>query len=84
MYLQDSLINPSSNGCHGRVFVEFIVEKDGTLNNLRVVKGISDCPEYSEYNKEAIRVILYMPKWNPGKQAGNNVRVRIILPVEFN
>ena len=83
-YLEDSLRYPSSNGCHGKVFVEFIVEKDGTLNNINVVKGISDCPEYYEYNKEAIRVFLYMPKWTPGKIASNNVRVSMILPVVFN
>ena len=83
MYLKDSLRYPFSSDCHGRVFVELVVEKDGSLNNLRVIRGLSDCTEYSKYNKEAIRVILYMPKWTPGKQAGNNVRVRIILAVDF-
>ena len=83
-YLQDSLRYPSSDGCHGQVFVEFIVEKDGTLNNIHVIKGISNCPEYSEYNKEAIRILLYMPKWTAGKIATHNVRVRMIMPVVFN
>lgn len=83
MYLQDSLRYPSLDGCHGRVFVECIVERDGTLNNIHVIKGISDCPEYAEYNKEAIRLILHMPKWTPGEQAGNKVRVRIMLAVDF-
>ena len=84
MYLKNSLRYPSSNGCHGKVFVEFIVEKDGSLNNLRELRGMPDCPEDYEYNKEAISVLLNMPKWTPGKQTGNNVRVRMILPVDFN
>jgi len=81
LYLKDSLRYPPSIGCHGSVFVEFIVEKDGSLSNLRVVKGIPDCPEYT---KEAVRVLLNMPKWTPGKHIGNNVRARMILPVDFN
>jgi len=84
MYLQDSLRHPSSDCCHGRVFVEFIVEKNGILKNINVVKAIPDCPVYSEYNKEAIRVFLCMPKWTPDKIASYNVRVRMILPVVIN
>lgn len=65
-------------GIEGRVFVEFIVEKNGSLTDINVVKAIGGgCDE------EAIRVISTAPKWNPGKQRGNPVRVRMILPIMF-
>ncbi len=62
----------------GRVFVQFVVEKDGSLTDVHVVKGIGGgCDE------EAVRVIRQAPKWNPGKQRGRPVRVRMILPIVF-
>ena len=62
----------------GRVFVQFVVEKDGRLTDIKVVKGIgSGCDE------EAVRVISSAPKWIPGKQRGRPVRVRMILPIVF-
>lgn len=62
----------------GRVFVNFIVEPDGSLSNVRVLRSLgSDCDE------EAIRVVESMPKWNPGMQRGEAVRVSYTLPVEF-
>ena len=65
-------------GIEGRVFVEFIVEKNGSLTDINVVKAIGGgCDE------EAIRVISTAPRWNPGKQRGNPVRVRMILPIMF-
>lgn len=65
-------------GIEGRVFVEFVVEKDGTLTDIRVAKGIGGgCDE------EAIRVISNASKWNPGKQRGRPVRVRMIMPIMF-
>lgn len=65
-------------GIEGRVFVEFIVEKDGSLTDIKVVKGIGGgCDE------EAIRVISGAPKWIPGKQRGNAVRVRMVMPIVF-
>jgi protein TonB len=68
----------SRMGIEGRVFVEFIVEKDGSLTDIKVVKGIGGgCDE------EAIRVISGAPKWNPGKQRGNAVRVRMVMPIMF-
>lgn len=66
------------NGIKGRVFVDFIIEPDGSVTNAKVVRGIgSGCDE------EAVRVIQSMPKWNPGKQRGNAVRVSYRLPVVF-
>lgn len=65
-------------GIEGRVFIQFIVEKDGSLSDVMAVKGISE-----ECDLEAIRVIKSYPKWNPGKQRGKPVRVRMILPIYF-
>jgi hypothetical protein len=84
MYLLDSVRYPSLNGCHGRVFIEFLVEKNGALSNFKVIKGINDCDEYIKFNIEAVRVIMSMPKWIPGRHKGKNVTVRMILPVEFH
>ena len=62
----------------GRVFVSFIVEKDGSVNEVNVKKGIGGgCDE------EALRVVKAMPKWKPGKQDGKPVRVHFLLPITF-
>ncbi|MCV9387950.1 energy transducer TonB [Reichenbachiella ulvae] len=62
----------------GRVFVQFIVDRDGSLSNIEVIKGIGGgCDE------EAARVLAKAPKWNPGKQRGKAVRVRMIVPIHF-
>ena len=58
--------------------IEFVVEKDGSLTDIKVAKGIGGgCDD------EAVRVISQAPKWNPGKQRGNAVRVRMVLPIIF-
>ena len=65
-------------GIEGQVFVEFYIEKDGTVTDGKVLKGIGyGCDE------EALRVIGLMPKWYPGKQRGKAVRVRYTLPINF-
>lgn len=65
-------------GIQGRVYVEFVVEKDGSVTNVRVVRGIGGgCDE------EAIRVVKNMPKWIPGKQRSVPVRVRFNMPIKF-
>ncbi|MEQ9232322.1 MAG: energy transducer TonB, partial [Cyclobacteriaceae bacterium] len=65
-------------GVEGRVYVEFIVGKDGALRDIRVVKGIgAGCDE------EAERVMKMVPKFNPGKQRGRPVHVKMVLPVYF-
>ena len=62
----------------GRVLVGFIVEKDGSITETEVVKGIGGgCDE------EAVRVVKAMPKWKPGKQKGKPVRVHFMLPIIF-
>jgi periplasmic protein TonB len=65
-------------GIEGKVFVEFVVEKDGSITNIRTLKGIgAGCDE------EAVRVIGIAPKWNPGKQRGRPVRQKMVLPLQF-
>ncbi len=66
------------SGIQGRVFVTFVVEKNGSVTDVRVLRGIGGgCDE------EAIRVVQNMPKWTPGKQRGKSVRVQYNLPVKF-
>jgi TonB family protein len=65
-------------GTQGRVIASFIVEKDGTITNIKVVKKVSE-----ELDAEAVRVINAMPKWTPGMQNGQPVRVRYTIPITF-
>lgn len=65
-------------GIEGKVFVKFVVEKDGTLSNIEVVRGIgAGCDE------EAVKAINSAPKWKPGRQGGRTMRVTMIVPVNF-
>ncbi len=62
----------------GRVFVNFVVEPDGSITNVTVMRGIGGgCDE------EALRVVQSMPKWKPGKQRGSAVRVNYTVPIIF-
>jgi TonB family protein len=71
-------LQAKSNGIQGRVFINFTVEADGSISNVRVLRGIGGgCDE------EAVRVIKKMPKWDPGIQKGERVRVSYNLPVKF-
>jgi protein TonB len=80
-YVQKNLKYPAQArrmGIEGKVFVQFVVDKDGTIQDVKAVKGIgAGCDE------EAVRVIKQSPKWNPGKQRGRAVKVRMILPITF-
>jgi protein TonB len=65
-------------GTEGTVFVGFVVDKEGRISNIEVVKGISaDC------DKEAERVVKMMPPWKPGKQNGRAVKSKFVLPIKF-
>ena len=80
-YLNDNIKYPElarENDVQGRVEVSFVVERDGTLSNIRVARGVDPF-----LDKEAKRVILSMPRWKPGKKDGKEVRVRYKLPVTF-
>ncbi|MFB0499530.1 TonB family protein [Mucilaginibacter sp. OAE612] len=62
----------------GRVIITFVVEKDGTLSNERIVKGITD-----DLNNEALRVIKLSPNWKPGMQGNRTVRTQYSVPISF-
>ena len=66
------------DGTQGRVQVDFIIEKDGSISNVRVSKGVSD-----ELDAEAVKVISASPKWKPGRVDGEKVRTSMTIPVEF-
>ena len=67
-----------SKGIEGRVLVQFIIEKDGSVTNVKVIKKVNDA-----IDAEAVRVVKAMPKWKPGKQNGREVRVKYTIPVIF-
>ena len=80
-YLAENIKYPplaKESGIQGRVFINFVVEPDGSISNVKVLRGIGGgCDE------EAVRVVQNMPKWSPGKQRGKPVRVSYNLPVKF-
>jgi protein TonB len=80
-YLAQNIEYPTiakENGVEGMVVVQFVVERDGSIAGANVVKGIgAGCDE------EALRVVRSMPKWQPGKQRGQPVRVQFNLPIRF-
>ena len=81
-YFKENLNYPAKEkemGVEGRVICRFIVNEDGSLSDIKIVRSISEgCDE------EAIRLIKYMPYWKPGKQNGKAVKVSYNLPIIFN
>jgi protein TonB len=80
-YLTTHLKYPTKaqkKGIQGRVLCTFIVEKDGRVNDVRVVKSVDP-----DLDKEAMRVVKHMPKWKPGLKDGKPVRTKFTLPVAF-
>mgnify|MGYP006321687923 FL=1 len=67
-------------GVEGTTYLNFIIEKDGSISHINIVKGI---PSGAALDSEAIRIVKLMPKWIPGKQAGKPVRVQFNLPIRF-
>ena len=63
----------------GRVLVNFVVEKDGSITEVKVIK-----PAFPSLDAEAIRVVKAMPKWKPGYQNGKAVRVQFTMPINFS
>lgn len=80
-YVSDNITYPQEakdKEIQGRVFVSFVIEKDGSVNEVKVLRSIGGgCDE------EAVRVIKGMPKWKPGKQEGKPVRVSYMMPINF-
>ena len=66
------------NGIEAKLFVQFIVNKDGSISDVEVLN-----PQGYGFDEEAIRVVSAMPKWKPGKQRGKKVRVYFVLPINF-
>ena len=80
-FLSDNIVYPSAaseEGIQGRVVVEFVVGRDGSITNVKVVR-----PRHPALDKEAVRVIKSMPKWMPGRNNGQPVKVTYTLPVTF-
>ncbi|MBR5253539.1 MAG: energy transducer TonB [Bacteroidales bacterium] len=80
-FIQKNLIYPEkakAEGIEGRVFITFTIEKDGSVSNVKILRGIGGgCDEAAK------EVIEKMPKWKPGTQRGKPVRVQFNLPIKF-
>ncbi|MCX6190265.1 MAG: energy transducer TonB [Bacteroidetes bacterium] len=81
-YVKKNIVYPQvalDNDIQGKVTVDFVVGKDGTIRDVKVVKGIGfGC------DQEAVRVVSKMPAWTPGRQNGRNVAVSYKLPIKFS
>ena len=80
-YIQENIKYPQSakdNKIEGRVFVSFVVEKDGSITNAAVLRGID-----KECDAEALRVVSSMPKWTPGQHKGEVVRTQFTIPIYY-
>lgn len=80
-YLAENIQYPEmaiEMGDQGKVFVEFVVNADGSLQNVKILKGVSN-----EIDREAKRVVKSMPKWTPAEQKGEAVRARCRIPISF-
>ena len=81
-FVSDNLKYPrqaKKDNTSGRVFMQFIIDTDGSLIEVKAIKGIG-----SGCDVEAVRVIEMSPNWNPGKQRGRTVKVRMVLPIQFS
>ena len=80
-YLRDNMHYPTvaaENGVQGRVVVGFVVERDGSITDVNVLRSVDP-----SLDREAMRVVKSMPRWTPGKQNGSAVRVKYQVPVAF-
>lgn len=80
-WLRDNIKYPvvaAENGIEGKVIVQFVVGKNGSISNVKVLRSVDP-----SLDKEAVRVVSNMPNWTPGKQNGTSVNVRYTLPVTF-
>jgi protein TonB len=80
-YLQKNTKYPDMEfdaGIQGKVYVEFVVDKDGSVEDVKIRRGVS-----AGLDKEALRAVKSMPKWTPGKMNGKPVKCRFTIPVDF-
>lgn len=68
----------AENGIQGKVYVQFVVDKDGSISNARIARGVDP-----SLDQEALRVVNNLPKWKPGMQRGKPVRVSYTVPINF-
>jgi periplasmic protein TonB len=68
----------AENGIQGKVYVQFVVDKDGSITNARIARGVDP-----SLDQEALRVVNNLPKWKPGMQRGKPVRVSYTVPINF-
>lgn len=81
-YLQRNLhYTPAARkmGLEGKVFVQFIVDKNGKISDVKTIRGVG-----AGLDEEAIRVVENSPNWNPGKQRGMPVKTRVVIPINFS
>lgn len=82
-FVQKNIVYPKTaqeKGIGGKCYLKFIIKPDGTISDIKVLKGVPNCPECDE---EAFRVVKLMPKWIPGRQDGKAVPTYWNLPVNF-
>ena len=80
-YLKKNMIYPlhsKLDGIQGRVYVGFLIDKNGKIKNSRILSGVNE-----ELNNEALRLVGTFPDWKPGTRSGNAVDVQYILPLDF-
>jgi TonB family protein len=80
-YLLENMIYPEEmkeNGIEGRIFVQFVVTKTGSVENVTIARGIDGL------NREAIRLVKQMPNWKPGINNGKQVNVKMVIPIRFS
>ncbi|MFT5860577.1 MAG: protein TonB [Flavobacteriaceae bacterium] len=81
LWIQQNVVYPDmamQMGDQGKVYLEFIIEPDGSITGVKVKRGVTD-----ELDREAKRVVRKMPKWKPGEAKGKSVRTRCRLPITF-
>ena len=70
----------SETECYGNVYVQFVVETNGSISDIKIVRGLDGC---DGYNEEALRVVKLMKSWTPGIKDNQKVRVMLTVPVKF-
>nr|PZN50375.1 MAG: hypothetical protein DIU61_15255 [Bacteroidota bacterium] len=78
-FIKRNLEYPKARRWEGKVFVAFIVDKDGSLSDFEVLKGIGQPAD-----EKALDVVKKMPAWSPGHQTGTPVRMRMVIPIRFS
>jgi len=84
-YFEKNLVYPEmeeQNGIEGTAYIQFVVEKDGSITSVRAYPG-AESKSTEAMREEAVRLVKSMPNWNPGTQRGKAVRTQFMIPVRF-